>query len=51
MPDNVSIPDFNRSFNTPFGQANVYSNDGNPGVFADFTPNDYIQALARLLGR
>ena len=55
MPDNVSIPDFNKSFNTPFGQASVYSNDGNPGVFADFTPNQqtnaYLQALANLLSR
>ena len=49
MPDNVRIPDFDRSINTPLGQANVYSNDGNPGVFADFTPNQYIQALASLL--
>lgn len=51
MPDNVSIPNFDRSFNTPLGQASVYSNDGNPGVFADFTPNQYIQALANLLSR
>lgn len=55
MPDDVSIPDFYRSFNTPLGQANVYSNNGNPGVFADFTPNAqtnyYLQALAKLLGR
>lgn len=51
MPDNINIPDFDRSFNTPLGQANVYSNDGNPGVFADITPNYYIQALANLLSR
>lgn len=49
MPENVNIPNFDRSINTPLGQANVYSNDGNPGVFADFTPNAYIQALANLL--
>lgn len=51
MPDNVSVPNFDRSFNTPLGQANVYSNAGNPGVFADFTPNYYLQALANLLRR
>lgn len=51
MPENVNIPDYDRSFNTPLGQASVYTNDGNPGVFADFTPNNYIQALANLLRR
>ena len=51
MPENVNIPNFDRSINTPLGQANVYSNDGNPGIFADITPNYYLQALANLLGR
>lgn len=55
LPDNAVIPDVYRSFNTPVGMVDVGTNDGNPGVWGSYQPNDaanyYIQALAKLLGR
>lgn len=51
--DRNVIPDFDRSFNTPFGNLELSRNTEAPNsVFADFNPNDrsyYIQALANLL--
>lgn len=53
LPNAVNLPDAERSFNTPFGELNAYSQPvevGDPGVGISFTPNNYyIQALANLL--
>ena len=55
FPDNVSIPDFYRQMNTPLGNLELMTNDGNPNIGAAFQPNDktqaYINALARLLSK
>ena len=52
LPDNVNIPDAYKAVNTPVGSFEFGTNDGNPGVYADYQPNNYyIQALAKLLGR
>ena len=56
FPDNVDIlPDFYKSVNTPVGTFGLGTNDGNPGIYADYQPNAqtnyYIQALANLLNR
>lgn len=46
------VPDFNRTLNTPVGSLNLESNYDIPNsIDADFTPNQYIQALANLLSR
>lgn len=50
LPDNVNIPDAYKAINTPVGALEFGTNDGNPGVYADYQPNKYyLQALANLL--
>lgn len=50
LPENVNIPDAYKAFNTPVGSLEFGTNDGNPGVYADYQPNNYyLQALANLL--
>lgn len=55
FPDNVNVPDMYKSAVTPIGSFEFGTNDGNPGVWADYQPrnnaNYYIQALANLLRR
>lgn len=50
LPENVNIPNAYKAFNTPVGALEFGTNDGNPGVYADYQPNNYyLQALANLL--
>ena len=49
LPDNINIPDAYKSAVTPIGSFEFGTNDGNPGVYADYQPNHYIQALVNLL--
>lgn len=50
--DKNYIPDFDRTFNTPLGNLQLSRNTEEPNsLSADFTPNQYLQALANLLGR
>lgn len=51
FPDNVNLPDIARSLNTPLGRLDVGTNDGNPNIYADFTPQNYVQAIVNLLRR
>ena len=44
------IPNFDKTYNTPLGELQLARNTEAPNsVYADFTPNYYIQALANLL--
>ena len=50
------LPDFDKNYQTPFGDLNLYSNYDVPGqLSAGFRPNDkaraYIQALSNMLNR
>lgn len=55
LPENVNIPNAYKSAITPIGSFEFGTNDGNPGVWADYQPqnntNYYLQALANLLRR
>ena len=52
LPQDVNIPDAYKAVNTPVGSFEFGTNDGNPGVYADYQPNNYyLQALANLLRR
>lgn len=48
--DKQVIPDFDKTFNSPFGSLELESNYEAPNsVDATFNPNDYVQAIIRLM--
>ena len=50
--DKNYIPDFDKTFDTPLGSLELSRNTEAPNsVFADYRPNQYVQALANLLLR
>ena len=51
MPDSARSFNAEGSFNTPLGELKYAPVDDAPGMYASFTPNHYIQALANLLSR
>lgn len=52
LGDRQVIPNFDKTVQTPLGALQLHSNDEDyNSVGADFTPNEYVRALANMLRR